>query len=103
MQKLKGIIVLSLFALPMLVACPPPGEEEVETGVTCDPENPTECPDEQICHPYARVCVDNCAMVEDACDTVHDSCGTDEPFLNICECTSSDTCGEEEVCHPVRQ
>ena len=43
MQKIKGIFALTLFALPMLVACPPMEEDggETETGLACDPENPT--------------------------------------------------------------
>ena len=102
MQKIKGLMALSLFALPMLVACPAPEEEAPsEERVSCDPEKPTDCPDDQICHPYARVCVDNCAMVEDACGGELDSCGTEAPFVNICECTTTATCGDEEVCHPV--
>ena len=40
-------------------------------------------------------------MVEDACSEELDNCGTEEPFVNICECTSTDTCGDDEVCHPV--
>ena len=101
MHKIKGLMALSLFALPMLVACPAPEEEAPsEERVSCDPEKPTDCPDDQSATLRARVCGQR-AMVEDACGGELDSCGTEAPFVNICECTTTATCGDEEVCHPV--
>lgn len=103
MRKIKGIFVLAMFALPMLAACPPMDGEEETGGAACDPEDPTSCSaDDELCHPYARVCVANCAMQEGACDeTALPLCGTDEPFTNICQCETTESCGDDEVCHPV--
>ena len=86
MQKIKGILALSMFALPMLVACPEMGGEEPDGAVSCDPEDPSSCDaDDELCHPYARVCVANCALQEGACEeTALPTCGTEEPFTNIC-------------------
>ncbi len=103
MQKIKGILALSMFALPMLVACPEMGGEEPDGAVSCDPEDPSSCEaDDELCHPYARVCVVNCALQEGACEeTALPTCGTEEPFTNICQCDDTSTCDEEQVCHPV--
>jgi hypothetical protein len=103
MRKIKGIFVLAMFALPMLAACPDMGSEEANGGETCDPEDPTSCSaDDELCHPYARVCVANCAMQEGACDeTALPVCASEDPFTNICQCETTESCGDDEVCHPV--